>query len=350
MTILLGLLAYAFGFAFFLGYARGHDADLVKPSWHHALLVAVIWPVFVFWLGVRDLEKDECRWLALVLLLLAAPARATFTITVSTSGPSTPSAVITSSPSGISCPSTCTFAFAEGSTVTLSEVHPSTIAFVAWAGPDGCRTNRRSCDVRLSANANVTARFDPALDLSFSGSGVGVVTSSFPATGSAGQSCTNAISSGTCSNGSSIRMVLPVGTQVILTASTATSSAFTGWSGSGSCAAASTCTFTLNGYTAIVATFTASAASYPLRITLPIGGGTVTSSPAGISCPGVCSSTFTANAFVTFTTAAASGYRFAGWANGGCSKNNVCVVQSTSPLQGLGGKYSPAAYFYRINP
>ena len=42
-------------------------------------------------------------------------------------------------------------------------------------------------------------------------------------------------------------------------------------------------------------------------------------------------------------------YYFAGWANGGCAKTAACVVTSTSPLQGLGGPYSPAAFFYPIS-
>lgn len=346
MIFLLGW-AYAVGFAFFFGYARGHDLAVKNAPWHHSFFVAALWPLFLAWMVGRGGARPGVRWMVLACAVLAAPAHATFTITVTTAGPVTPSAVIISSPIGIICPSTCAFAFAEGSTVTLTETHPSTIAFVSWAGADGCRTNRASCDVHLAANASVTANFDPRLDLSFSGTGVGLVTSSITATGTAGPSCTNAVSSGTCSNGAVMSAIYPVGTEIILTASTGTSSAFTGWTGSGGCGTASTCTITLNDYTAIVATFTASDTSYPLRVTIPIGGGTVTSSPAGISCPGVCVSTFPANGTVSLTTAASSGYRFAGWANAGCSGNTPCVVTSTSPKQGLGGRDSPAAYFYR---
>lgn len=281
--------------------------------------------------------------LAALLLAAALPARATYTVTIATAGPVTQSAIITSSPPGIDCPGTCSAAFIEGSTVTLTEVHPSTMSFLGWGGDDGCRTNRSTCYRTLTAAANITATFAPQLDLSFSGIGIGVVTSS--AATITGNVYT---STGAGANGAHIRLTFPLGTEIILTQSTGPYSSFVGWSDdvAAGCDRASTCTVTLNGYTTVVATFTASSATYPLKIAIPNGGGTVISSPAGISCPGVCSSTFTANVAVTLTTAASSGYRFAGWANGGCSGLNTCVVTSTSPLQGQGGKYSPAAFFY----
>lgn len=275
-----------------------------------------------------------------LILFLALPARATFTLTVSTSGPVTPSSVITSTPSGIVCPGTCAAAFVEGSTVTIGVVTPSTVAFVSWGTP--CRSNLPSCRLTLTANTVVTAKFSIKLDLSLYGTGLGIITSTgLPAFGN---------SSGT-SVGGTRSYIYPLGTTIVLRQSTGTASSFTGWSGSsGACGTASTCTLTLNGYYHITATFTASASTYPLMVTIPKGGGTVTSSPTGIACPGVCRSTFTANAAVTLTTAAASGYYFGGWANGGCSRGQTCVVHSTSPLQGLGGRYSPAAYFYPISP
>jgi hypothetical protein len=273
----------------------------------------------------------------LFLLLAAAPARATFTLTVSTGGPVDLASIVTSTPSGIVCPGTCSATFAEGSTVTVGEVHPSSVSFVGWGAP--CRSNLQSCNVPLTANTTVQATFDPVLDLSISGNGVGsVVISSQPV-------CS---SSGTCAAGAVQSYVYPKGSAVVLSMSTGTGTAFVGWTGDPGCSRASTCTITINGYEHIVATFTASAAVYPLKVVLPNGGGTVTSTPSGIICPGVCSSTFTANVDVKLTTAAAAGYRFSGWANGGCAGITTCVVKSTSPLQGLGGSQSPAAYFYKI--
>lgn len=271
--------------------------------------------------------------LLLLLLLAAAPARAVdFTLTVATSGPVTPLAVITSTPAGIVCPGTCEADFASGTSVTLGVVVPSTVAFVSWGAP--CRSNLPTCVLTLRADTDVNALFAPLLKVGFSGNGIGTVAiSSQAAFSNTGSAAVRAY-------------VYPLGATVVLTASTGTGSAFVGWSGDGGCERASTCTVTLNGYELIVATFSASSAAYPLRVSVPMGGGTVTSSPAGISCPGTCSANFAANASVTLTTAASSGYRFAGWANGGCAKLQTCVVTSTSPLQGLGGRFSPAAFFY----
>jgi len=61
------------------------------------------------------------------------------------------------------------------------------------------------------------------------------------------------------------------------------------------------------------------------------GGGTVTSSPAGISCPGTtCSARFAHGASVTLTATAGTGSEFQGWSGGGCSGTATCNVTMTS--------------------
>jgi uncharacterized repeat protein (TIGR02543 family) len=59
------------------------------------------------------------------------------------------------------------------------------------------------------------------------------------------------------------------------------------------------------------------------------GAGTVTSSPAGISCGSTCSANYTSGASVTLTPAAASGSTFAGW-GGACSGTGACTVSMTA--------------------
>ncbi len=270
---------------------------------------------------------------SVLFLLLAVPAGATYTLTISTSGPVDPAAIVTSTPSGIVCPGTCAAVFAASSTVTIGEVAPSTMAFVGWGSP--CRSNLPTCNVKMMTNTTVTAKFAPKLRVSFSGNGIGNVSiSSQPVFTSSGSTASR-------------DYVYPAGATIVLHESTGSQSAFVGWTGDGGCERASTCTITLNGYEHIIATFTATGSTRTLAVAIPLGGGTVVSSPAGISCPTVCSSTFTANASVTLTTTALSGYEFGGWANGGCSGRTTCVVVSSSPLQGLGGKFSPAAYFFQ---
>lgn len=273
----------------------------------------------------------------------AEPAScATFNVVVSTFGPISTSSV-TSSPAGINCGNggtTCTFAFTAGTTVTLTAFQGSTAAFAGWGGVDGCRTSSAQCSTLASKARAISAKFDPVLSVSLYGNGLGTVKSS-----------TRSIDCsylGSCAGGAPLRASFSSGTSIVLVSSPATNSTFVGWTGNGGCSTASTCTFTLSGYTAVVATFT-SAGPFNIRVNKGgTGSGTITSSPAGIDCGDTCSASFAANASVTLTTAAASGSRFVGWANGGCSgSTTVCVVLSTSAQQGLGGTASPAAFFYK---
>lgn len=55
------------------------------------------------------------------------------------------------------------------------------------------------------------------------------------------------------------------------------------------------------------------------------GGGTVTSSPAGINCGQTCSASFSSGTAVTLTAAAESGSVFGGW-SGGCTGTGTCGV------------------------
>lgn len=269
----------------------------------------------------------------LLALALCAPARAVnFTLSVSTSGPVTPLVVVTSTPSGIVCPGTCSASFLSGSTITLGAVWPSTEAFAGWTGVRGCLSNQPQCGLTLTANTSVAAKFNPMLGVSLAGTGLGSVTlSSQPATSYA--------------TGGAQQYIYPKGSVVVLRRVVDSSSTFAGWIGDGGCSSASTCTVTLNGYETIVASFTAVG---PSTMTVNVvGGGTVTSSPVGITCPGTCSHAFTLGTVVTLTTAAASGYRFGGWSNGGCSTNLTCKPTVNSAQQGLGGSASPSAYFFK---
>ncbi|MGE0641146.1 MAG: choice-of-anchor Q domain-containing protein [Thermoanaerobaculia bacterium] len=70
---------------------------------------------------------------------------------------------------------------------------------------------------------------------------------------------------------------------------------------------------------------------HDLVVTLPgaPGGGSVSSDPAGISCPADCSESYPGNVMVELTPAATSGFVFAGW-GGDCTGSGACVLAMTA--------------------
>jgi len=149
------------------------------------------------------------------------------------------------------------------------------------------------------------------------GTGSGSVGSS-PAGISCGATCSHAFDQGT---------------HVTLTATAAAGSVFAGWSGGG-CAGTGTCQVTMSADEAVTATFDVAP---PVMRTLTVshagnGTGTVTSSPAGVSCGATCSHAFANGTSVTLTATAASGSAFAGWSGGGCSGTGACTVSLSADV------------------
>jgi len=146
----------------------------------------------------------------------------------------------------------------------------------------------------------------PTLTVSKSGAGAGTVTSS-----STGINC-----------GTACVASYATGTQVTLTATPATGSTFTGWSGG--CSGTGTCVMTMNADTTVSAGFVVQ--SFALTVnTSGTGTGTVTSTPTGINCGSTCSTSFSFNTNVTLSPTAATGSVFTGW-SGACSGAGSCVV------------------------
>src|SRR5262249_42704369 len=118
-------------------------------------------------------------------------------------------------------------------------------------------------------------------------------------------------------------------TSVALTASAASGSTFTGWSGEG-CNGTSTCNVSMTHARSVTATFTMIPQQFPLTVTkADTGSGTVTSNPIGIRCGSTCSASFDQGIPVTLTAAAASGSTFTGWSGEGCSDTSTCTVSMT---------------------
>ena len=115
------------------------------------------------------------------------------------------------------------------------------------------------------------------------------------------------------------------GTMVTLTAHAATGSVFTGWSGA--CSGTGTCSVTMSASESVTATFKL---LFPLTVTLAGNGtGTVTSSPAGVSCPGTCSANFASGTVVILIESPAADSTFTGW-SGACTGTSSCSVTMTS--------------------
>ena len=153
-----------------------------------------------------------------------------------------------------------------------------------------------------------------SLTVSLSGSGSGTVTSS-PAGISCGNDCAENYAPGT---------------SVVLTATPAAGSSFTGWGGACSGTAAQ-CMVNMGSSQSVTASFTPVATTRLVTLTKSgSGSGTVTSSPAGLNCAadcGVASSSFASNTAVTLVAQAASGSTFAGW-SGACSGTGNCIINA----------------------
>ena len=236
-------------------------------------------------------------------------------LTVTTTG----SGTVTSSPAGINCPTTCSATFAGNSQVVLTAVEGSGSAFTGFSdncSPANPQTNPPTCTVTMSASETVTATFTVAnnfvLMVNVAGTGTGTVTSS-----PAGINCPT-----TCSGN------FASGTAITLTAHPNSGSTFTGWGGE-ICEGTGTCTFTITANESATANFSSNGIALTVNEN-GTGSGTVSSNPAGITCPTTCSANFASGTAVTLTAFPADGSTFTGWTGGGCSGTGTCVVTVTA--------------------
>ncbi|MBV5307888.1 DUF1566 domain-containing protein [Chromatium okenii] len=112
------------------------------------------------------------------------------------------------------------------------------------------------------------------------------------------------------------------GSNVILTAKPASGSAFSGWSGACS-NTTGTCTVKMSDAQTVTANFNL-LPSYKLSISKS-GNGTITSSPAGISCGTTCSKQFSSGTIITLTAKPNTGAMFSKWTG--------CISLAATPLQ-----------------
>ena len=264
---------------------------------------------FVGWSGDGCSGAGTCT----VAMTAERAVTATFvldqhTLTVSTAGTGT--GVVTSSPAGINCGSTCDHAYGYLTSVTLTANAGTGSAFSGWSG-SGC-SGTGTCTVSMTSASLVTATFTLSqytLTVGMAGTGRGTVTSD-PAGISCGMTCARAYD---------------YLSSVTLTASANTGSTFGGWSGGG-CSGTGDCTVSIVSAGLVTATFTLN--QYALTVaTAGAGSGTVTSDPAGINCGSTCTHTYGYNTPVYLTAAPNHGWTFKGWSGSGCTGTGICIVQ-----------------------
>jgi hypothetical protein len=231
-------------------------------------------------------------------------APSTYTVTIALAGNGT--GTVTSNTGGINCPGACTATVEEGTSLTLTATPSGASAFIGWSG--GSCTGTGACTFTVSASASINASFalNHTVVVTRTGNGNGGVVSS-PAGINCGADCDETYGAGTV---------------VTLTATPGVDSTFAGWSGG--CSGTGGCTVTVNAAIAVTATFTLRQHTLTAT-TAGTGGGAVTSNPAGITCPGVCSSIFNHGQIVMLTAMPDGQSTFTGW-SGACTGSGACAV------------------------
>ena len=266
--------------------------------------------VFVGWGGACSGTLTSCSiTLSASVAVNADFGVAQYPVTAVVSGNGT--GTVTSTPAGIICPGACTTMVAHGSVVMLAAAPASGSTFLGWSGAS-C-TGTGTCVLTVTAPVTLNASFalNNSLVVTRAGNGSGTVTSA-PSGINCGADCSEAYAPGT---------------PVTLTATAAVGSTFTGWSGS--CSGPGACAVTMNMSHMVTATFTLN--QYLVTVAKAgTGSGTVTSSPAGITCGNDCTETVNHGSMTMLTAVAAAGSTFAGWSGGGCSGTGTCTVTATA--------------------
>ncbi len=239
----------------------------------------------------------------------------TQTLTVTKAGTGT--GTVSSAPTGISCGTDCTEPYTTNTSVTLIATPASGSKFTSWSG--ACTGTATTCTLSMSAAKSVTATFDKVvttqtLTVTKAGTGTGTVSSA-PAGISCGTDCTEPYTTNT---------------SVTLTATPASGSKFTSWSGACT-GTATTCTLSMSAAKSVTATFDKVITTQTLTVTKAgTGTGTVSSAPAGISCGTDCTEPYATNTSVTLTAAPASGSKFTSWSGACTGTATTCTVSMSA--------------------
>lgn len=228
--------------------------------------------------------------------------------------------------SGIRCGATCAAEYKAGETVSLIATAAAHSEFLGWsvAGqPNACLDPNSSCQLTMSADRDVTAKFTaiPQQELRVSVSGAGLVNSD----------------PGRLSCRSQCSAEFDQGSQVRLVPEPAEGFRFAGFSGA--CSGQSECAVTMSTAASVGVDFEPAAAparvppsaSTGLLLLIAGGDGTgaVSSEPGGLDCGLVCSASFPTGTGVALKASADPGSRFVGWSDCDTVASGRCRVGVT---------------------
>ena len=274
--------------------------------------------VFTGWSGAGCSGTAPCT----VTMDADQTLTATFaTNTVILSLNQTGSGTITGTPGNITCGASCSYSLTTGQTVTLTATPNTGYYFDSWSG--AC-SGSETCSLNMTAAQSVTANFVAIPSgysaLSVTKSGLGSINS-VPS----GISC-----SGTCTS------PFPSGSTVTLTAAPVTGYYFSGWGGA--CTGSGSCALVLTSNQSVTATFLPIPANNQLLTVSLSGGGSIVSSPAGLSCSSTCSYPFPTGTLVSLIASPNQGQTFMGWTGSSCSGKGSCSVLMNAN-QTIGGSF-----------
>jgi subtilisin family serine protease len=202
--------------------------------------------------------------------------------------------------------------FVAGAAALVLAANPSFTPAQVWASIDASSTKGTisTCCVDPNKLLYIPQPLPPpataSIAVAITGTGTGTVTSA-----PAGISC-----NGTCA------ATFPINSIITLTETRAAGSMFTGWSGTVCTGLTTTCTIPMNSAQSATATFALIPPPPPVataRLEVNVsnnGGGTVTSSPAGINaCTSICSVNFPIGTVVTLSATPTKGWAFDLWMN-----------------------------------
>jgi uncharacterized repeat protein (TIGR02543 family) len=241
------------------------------------------------------------------------PQVETFTLTISRTGNG--SGVVTSTPAGIDCGSTCTVTFDAGTVVTLTATPDANSTFGGWSGS---ASGTGTATITIDANKSVTATFEKKkYDLIITRNPLGgsVVINNDPENSCNGEVCTS---------------TRTTGESILLTAIPKDGWRFVGWAGS--CTGTDpTVTLLMDAAKNVTAVF--ERIIYSLTVTISMinmGSGTVTTSPTGIDYGSGPTNDFYAGTVVTLTATPASDSKFNGWSGAASGTGTATITMDAN--------------------